>query len=339
MKSIEVLLLSQKDIMALSLATVDVLSALEQALYAHAQGAYEMQPKLGVHPTRTGPANFIHAMPAYLPQQDACGLKWVGGFMRNRSLDLPTISGLQVLNDSATGLPLAVMDCSYLTALRTSAISLLFVRACARKPVQSLAVVGCGFEGTMHIQFFVEQLPHMEEIRLHSKRPAAMREIKALMRDTFFGEVRLCDDYATCLEGADVMITCTTGEEQFIQPRWFKPGALGIGLEGGCAYTAEALHQADKFMVDDVALAESFDRIGRERLTSEGFPDPEFPGGMPPIHATLAEVMAGKKPGRESDHERIIAVPLGLAICDVAIAQLAYRQALKQNIGQIFRLA
>ncbi|MEZ5950993.1 MAG: hypothetical protein R3C12_17630 [Planctomycetaceae bacterium] len=111
------------------------------------------------------------------------------------------------------------------------------------------------------------------------------------------------------------------------------------GIEGGCAFTAEALHSADKFVVDDVPLAEYFDKIGRDRVTEDGRPDPEFPGGMPNVYGTIGELVAGTKRGRENAHERIIAIPIGMAICDIALAHLAYQTARKKELGQSFRLA
>lgn len=254
MKSIEVLLLSRKDVVNLMLTPTDVVSVVEDAMREHAAGTYEMHPKIGVHPTGTDPANFIHAMPAYLHKLGACGLKWVAGFARNYRQGLPNVTGLQVYNDTATGIPLAIMDCSYLTGLRTAAVSAIAAKRCARSSAETLALVGCGFEG-------------------------------------------------------------------------------------GCAYTPEALHQANKFVVDDVALAEYFEKISRDRKTEDGQPDPEFLGGMPGIYATIGEIVAGKKPGRDSESERIIAIPIGMAICDIAVAHLAYHSALRRGIGQKFQLA
>lgn len=112
MKSIDVLLLSRNDVVELALTPREVVSAVEVALREHAAGTFEMHPKIGVHPTGTDPANFIHAMPAYLRQLGACGLKWVAGFTQNHQRDLPNDTGLQVYNDTATGIPLAIMDCS-----------------------------------------------------------------------------------------------------------------------------------------------------------------------------------------------------------------------------------
>ena len=339
MKSIEVLLLSRDDVVGLALTPGAVVSVVEGALREHAAGTYEMHPKIGVHPTGTDPANFIHAMPAYLRGLGACGLKWVGGFAQNYQRGLPNVTGLQVYNDIDTGIPLSVMDCSYLTGLRTAAVSAIIAKHCAAGDARSLALIGCGFEGTMHLRFLVDQVPALEEIRLRDIRPAAMQELKQLANAELGREVMLCPDNESCLNGADLIATCTNGDERIIRSEWFKPGAFGVGIEGGCAYTAEALQQADKFIVDDVALAEYFDKIGRDRLTADGQPDPEFPGGMPPIYATIGEIVEGKKPARDSAQERIVAIPIGMAICDIALAHLTYHTALERNVGKKFRLA
>ena len=87
MKSLDVLLLSRADVVGLDLSPDQVLGAVDQAMREHSDGTYEMHPKIGVHPTGTHPGNFIHAMPAYLKQMGACGLKWVGGFPANREQD------------------------------------------------------------------------------------------------------------------------------------------------------------------------------------------------------------------------------------------------------------
>ncbi|MBX9790575.1 MAG: hypothetical protein K2Y37_16775 [Pirellulales bacterium] len=249
------------------------------------------------------------------------------------------MTGLQVCNDTETGIPLAVMDCSYLTGLRTAAVSAIVARRCAVAGAQTLALVGCGFQGAMHLRFLIDQLPTLAQIRLRDVRPAAMATLKEQTPEHFRGEVTICADNRSCLDGADVIATCTNGDEQVIQPEWFKPGAFGVGIEGGCAYTPAALQQADKFIVDDVPLAEYFDKIGRDRLTADGQPDPEFPGGLPLIYATIGEIVAGQKPGRDSDRERIVAIPIGMAICDIALGQLVYQCALDRGIGERFRLA
>ena len=94
----------------------------------------------------------------------------------------------------------------------------------------------------------------------------------------------------------------------------------------------------DKFIVDDIPLARYFDELGRDRVTEDGRPDPEFPGGMPEIYSTIGDILSGKKPGRESEEERIVAIPIGMAICDIALTHLIYETAVERNVGRRLNL-
>jgi ornithine cyclodeaminase/alanine dehydrogenase len=338
MKPVDVLFLSQNDVVALELSPVRVVAAIEKAFLEHSDGSYEMHPKIGVHPTETDPANFIHAMPAYLHKLGACGLKWVGGFANNSKYNMPNVTGVQIYNDTKTGIPLAIMDCSYLTGLRTAAVSTIVARLCASSRPEVLALAGCGFQGSMHLRFMTAFIPGIKIVRLLDKREESMVSLKERATEYFQGEIKLCHDNESCIRDADIISTCTNGDEQIIAKDWFKEGAFGVGIEGGCAYTAEALHQADKFVVDDIPLAQYFDEIGKHRLTEDGRPDPEFPGGLPEIYSTIGDIVSKKKTGRESDKERIIAIPIGMAICDIALTHLIYETAIEKNVGQRLNL-
>jgi len=341
MKPIEILLLSQKDIIGLDLQPQAVIGAVEQAMIEHSNGTYEMHPKIGVHPTGTDPDNFIHAMPAYLRQLGACGLKWVGGFAKNPRHDLPNVTGIQICNDVDTGVPLAVMDCAYLTGLRTAAVSTVIAQRCALPQAAELAICGCGFQGGMHLRFLLHALPGIRRVRLHDIRPGAAAALaeKARADGIFTGEIEACASAEACLRDADVICTCTSGDEQIIQKEWFKEGAFGVGIEGGCAYTAGALHQADKFIVDDIPLAEYFQKISIGRKTDRGDDCPEFPGGIPPVYSTIGDIVAGKKQPRHNAQERIIAIPIGMAICDIALGHVVLARAREKGVGQRFALS
>lgn len=341
MKSIDVLLLSQRDIIGLDLHPDAVMEAVELAVSEHAAGTYEMHPKIGVHPTGTDPDNFIHAMPAYLKGLSACGLKWVGGFAKNPGIGLPNVTGIQICNDVDTGIPLAVMDCAYLTGLRTAAVSTVIARRCVRPDATDLALLGCGFQGGMHLRFLLHALPGIRKVRLFDVRPGAAAALaeRARAETGFAGEITPCDTAETALSGAQVISTCTSGDEQIIQPEWFQPGAFGVGIEGGCAYTEGALHQADKFIVDDIPLVEYFQKISLGRKNDRGEENPEFPGGIPPVHATIGEIVSGRKTARDRDDERIVAIPIGMAICDIALGHLALNRARELGAGQAFALS
>ena len=112
------LYLSREDVEAVDLSMADIIAALEEMFREKGQGKVEMPPKPGIH---TRPDAFIHAMPAYIPSLEAAGMKWVSGYPGNQARGLPYITGLLVLNDPLTGIPLAVMDATWITAMRTGA--------------------------------------------------------------------------------------------------------------------------------------------------------------------------------------------------------------------------
>ena len=119
----EILWLTKEDCMKVGPDTEGTLELVIQALVAHGKDEYEMPAKIGIHPYDDV---FFHAMPAYVPGNLACGVKWIECFPRNpKEYGLPQTTGLQIMNDIVTGVPVAVMDCTWLTAMRTPAVTAL----------------------------------------------------------------------------------------------------------------------------------------------------------------------------------------------------------------------
>jgi ornithine cyclodeaminase/alanine dehydrogenase-like protein (mu-crystallin family) len=148
--------LSRADVEAVGPAGTEVIEILDAVFRAKRAGAVEMPPKIGVHPREDA---FIHAMPAYLSDADAVGLKWVAGYPGNQRLGLPYIHGLFVLSDAPTGRPLAVMDATWITEVRTAAASMLGIRALAEGPVETIGIIGCGRQGHVHLELAGQVFP------------------------------------------------------------------------------------------------------------------------------------------------------------------------------------
>src|SRR5687768_10784507 len=166
--------LTRADVEAVALTGLEVIEILDAAFRAKRAGEIEMPPKIGVHPR---PDAFIHAMPAYLPDTDAVGVKWVAGYPDNQNLGLPYIHGLLVLTEAATGRPLAVMDATWITEIRTAAASMLGIRALADAPVDALGIVGCGRQGRVHLELAREVFPGLARVTLfdrHAERAEAL---------------------------------------------------------------------------------------------------------------------------------------------------------------------
>jgi len=310
MRRVEFMYLSQEDVLRLGIPLRKVIDLVELGLSEHGHGRVENPPKPGIH---SKPDAFIHAMPAYYRELGIGGLKWVSGYPSNRALGLPQIAGLMVVNSMETGLPLAVMDCRWITAARTAAVSAITAKYCAREGTDSLGVVGCGVQGRMSLAAFKEVLPGLGSVRVFDVNRAAMERYKADFEGSLSVDITVCGSVKEAVDGADMILTATQRlPEPLVRDEWFKPGCLGFGLEASRAWYGDAILGADKFITDSWDQTVHFHEQGA------------FPDGLPKLYAELGEIVAGKKVGRHTQDERILAINIGLALEDVIVANHVY---------------
>ncbi len=131
----DLLYLAHADVAAIGLGMAEIITALERMFREKGEGRVEMPPKIGIH---TMPDAFLHAMPAAIRSQRAAGMKWVGGYPENSKRELPYITGLLILNDFETGIPVALMDCTWITAQRTGAATAVAAKYLARAESESV---------------------------------------------------------------------------------------------------------------------------------------------------------------------------------------------------------
>src|SRR5574338_357307 len=144
----KILYLSRADVESVNLPMQAIIEYLEKAFMEKGNGNVEMPPKPGIH---TMPDAFIHAMPAYIPSMQSAGIKWVSGYPENFKRGLPYISGLMILNGIETGIPYAVMDCAWITAMRTGAASALAAKYLARPESETVGILACGVQGRANL--------------------------------------------------------------------------------------------------------------------------------------------------------------------------------------------
>ena len=171
----------------------DVLAAVEESFRAKGRGEVQLPAKIGVD---AGGGAFAHAMPAFVPAAGALGVKWVGAFPGQPGAGLPTVSGLIVLADPATGLPVAVMDAGLVTALRTGASAGVAARFLARPGAEVAAIVGCGVQGRSSLRALAAALPGLREVRCRDVSEVAaqriVEELGALLPDLESAPLRVC---------------------------------------------------------------------------------------------------------------------------------------------------
>ncbi len=323
MNRIELLYLSQKDVISTAMTMPETIAVVEDALREHGLGETENPPKPGVHPANA----FIHAMPGYLPRKRAAGLKWVSSFSGNTGLGIPPVMGLFILNDVQTGQPLAVMDCRWMTAMRTGAVSAVAARYLATQNSTVVGIIGAGIQGRYNLLALAAALPCLESVRIFDiNHRTAEGFVTALA-----GEHRLRFEIGQSLqeviEGADIIVTATGRLDQPIfKENWIAPGALVLPVHHR-GWENRTLHEMDKFITDDWRqLKSAHEKVGG------------FDGPLPKRHTELGEIITGQKPGRENEMERIIDFNYGLAIEDVALAKEIYGRAKTKGLGQILPL-
>lgn len=316
----QLLYLSQADVVAVGLGMAEIIDAVETAFKAKGDGRTEMPPKPGVHPG--GGNNFIHAMPAYIQDLQSAGVKWVSGFPENYRRGLPYITGLLILNDTETGLPIAVMDCVWITAKRTGAASAIAGRRLARPESSVMGILGCGVQGLSHAEAFKVLFP-IRAIKAFDKDAAAAERYASEVRGRLGVEVVTVKSPREAVADCDIVVTAgpiLKVPHATIQKGWLNEGAFASLVDYDSYWSREALAEANKFCTDDVPQLRLYQSMGY-------FQD------IPPIHADLGELVVGKKPGRENARERLMTANLGLAIDDMAVAPLLYRRAKEKGIG------
>lgn len=322
----KLLYLSRADVEACALDPMDIIEAIDLAFGQKGRGLVELPPKPGIHPRSDG---FIHAMPGFIAGTEdtpgAAGLKWVGGFSGNIAKGLPYISGLLILNDAETGLPMAVMDCTWITAWRTAAVSAVAARYLARPKAASLAICGAGVQGRTNLDCLALVMPNLSRVKVFDISPQALADYVDYNRPRHPNiEFQAADSARQAVEGAEVIVTAgliSQNPEPVIELDWLAPGSLSLPLDFDCYFRSSALTGCDLFLTDDV------DQLLYYQSDMGHFPE------LPAIHGDLGQLAAGQIKGRTGDEQRIMVCNLGIAMDDMATAPLLVERARDRGLG------
>ena len=314
-----VLYLSRHDVEAVELSMTEIIGAVEAMFEEKGKGEVEMPPKPGIHPR---PDAFIHAMPAYIPRLGSAGIKWVSGYWSNRDKGLPYISGLLILNDPDTGIPTAVMDATWITAMRTGAATAVAAKWLAREDSRSVGIVACGVQGKSNLEALTCVF-RLERVRAFDIDRQAAQAYAVEMNARYGLEVEVVDSAKEAVNDLDIVVTSgpiLKDPTPSIEAGWLSPGSFACALDFDSYWRGDAMRQADKLATDDVGQLDFYRSTG-------------FFGETPVPYADLGEIASGRKPGRESAEERTLCMNLGLALEDMATAILVYRKAREQGVG------
>ena len=320
----EFLYLSRADVETVGLDMRTIIDLLEQAFKEKGSGKVEMPPKPGIH---TMPDAFIHAMPAFIPSMQAAGLKWVSGYPDNFKRGLPYISGLLILNDVETGIPYSIMDCTWITAYRTGAASALAARYLARPESETVGILACGVQGRTNLEAMA-CLFKIKKVFAYDALPEVQAKYVREMSKQLGLEIVGVKEPRQAVAESDLVVTSgpiLKHPTPTIDKDWLKPGAFASAVDFDSYFKGAAMAQMDRISTDDHGQFQYYKSVGYFQQTPEPYAD-------------LGEIVAGLKPGRQSPVERTMAINLGLALDDMAVAPTVYRQAREKGLGRMLEL-
>jgi ornithine cyclodeaminase/alanine dehydrogenase len=319
------LILSLDDVKSV-LTMRDCIDAVEEAFRQLSLGnvVQPTRPTIRVAAHRA----LINAMPAYIGGVEALGVKWVGGYLGNPAIGLPVVQALIILNDGTNMTPLSVMNGTYITAVRTGAVSGVATRLLARPDASTTGIIGAGVQAKTQLEAVCAVRP-IREARVYDVVPAAAAAYASEMSERLGVAVRPAASAEEAVRDMDVICAASTSKTPVVLGDWLREGAHINGVGSHSVDARELDTQAvlrSKVVVDtlDAAMAEAGDLL---------IPIEEGAITRDHIHAELGDVITGKKPGRTSEQEITLFKSQGLAIQDVATAQLVYRMAKERGIG------
>ena len=320
--------LSQEDILSLNIPYMDVIDAVEQVMSEFGKGTCQLPVKIHVN---SRPGTYINAMPAYVGgENESQGLKWVAGYPENRTKGLPVTWGLMVMNDCDTGAVTAVMDARWITAIRTAAVTAVTAKYCKVKDTHTMTIIGAGEQGRWNARLLKLVIPELKKIYIGDLYPAAieayLNKMRPLMPDVEFVPFYTEEERQAAIDESQILLTATQrGDKPIIYNEMLHKGMLGIPLES-TAWEGKTYTWADRFVCDDWELVQTYLRDGK------------YTDGLNDEYQLLGKIVNGDAVGRANEDEFVIASSHGIALSDIAVAQMLYDLATKKNVGTVLPL-
>ncbi|MBO9607050.1 MAG: ornithine cyclodeaminase family protein [Paenibacillaceae bacterium] len=316
-----VIYLSQADVAGAGLSMEEMIRSLETMFRFKGEGRTEMPPKPGIHPQKDA---FIHAMPAYIPDMNAAGVKWVAGYPDNYKKGLPYITGLMIMNDTETGLPLVIMDCAWITAMRTGAATAVAAKHLARPDSATLGILGCGVQGESNLEALAVVQRQLKTVVVYDvfAEKAELYAEKMKRRFPALDFIRAASP-REAVAGSDMIVTAgpiRKDPEPVIEAAWFREGTFVSTVDFDSYWKPAAMRLSDRFCTDDRDQMAYYKREGYFRH-------------IPEVTSDLGEIAAGRSSGREHERERIMTMNLGLALEDMAVGKIVCERAKQLGLG------
>jgi alanine dehydrogenase len=326
----ETLLLHRNDVEGL-LSLKECIDAVEKVFRLLGDGQIPAPGILGVKAAKGG----LHVKASFLPgDKNYIVAKLNTNFPDNKAqYGLPTIQGLILLADGENGYPLAVLDSTDITIKRTAAASAVAAKYLARPNSSVGTICGCGQQGRAHVRA-LQALLSLEKIYAFDLSERAAEDLGTELAKELDTEIVAVRDLRRAIKESDICVTCTPSRQFFVRKEDVSPGAFiaAVGADNNDKQEIDpALMASCKIVVDSLEQCRTIGDL--HHAISAGVMRPEN------VHAELAKIVAGQKPGRTSQDEIIVFDSTGVAIEDAAAAVTVFEKARTASIGTYFKFA
>jgi alanine dehydrogenase len=325
--------LNGPDVDALKLTDDEILGAVESGLLAQGRGQTVIEPRVHLIPDPAFNGHF-NVLRGYVAPLGLAGVKIVGDYVDNYKLGLPSEMALLNLFDPRTGMPVALLDATSITDMRTGAMTALGARHLARRTSKVLGHIGARGTAYWNVRL-LDRLFHFDVIRVHSRRPESRDAFAQRLSSDLGKAVTVTADWESCVRGADIVVEASRLAQPapLLHTDWIERGAFVVPYGTMSAVELSLTDIMDKMVVDDWGQCKG-GIFGSLRAHVEAGKLSERT-----LHAELGEIVAGLKPGRESDGETNLFWHRGLSISDIALGHAMLEKARGMELGQQLRFA
>jgi len=333
-REIHITYLNGPDVEKLALTDDEVIAAVESALAAQGRKETVVEPRVHLVPESSDKGHF-NILRGYVKPLGVAGVKIVSDYVNNYKVGLPSEMALLNLFDPETGMPLAVIDATAITDMRTGAMTAIGARYLARSGSKVLAHIGARGTSYWNVRL-LDRLFHFDEIRVHSRRPESRNAFAERLARDLGKPIKVTEDWESCVRGADIVVEASRlpKPQPMLKTEWIKKGALAVPYGTMSAVELSLTDIMDKVVVDDwgqcrkgLPFGALRQHVDSDRLTEEN------------LHAELGQVVAGLKPGREREDETILFWHRGLSTSDIALGHALLVKARRESVGQTLRFA
>jgi ornithine cyclodeaminase len=332
MPEIHITYLNGPDIAQLAITDQEILEAIESSLGAQGRGSCVIEPRMHLAPKAGVDGHFNVLRGAIGAPIDLAGVKVVGDFVDNYKQDLPSEVGVLTVFDPRTGGPVAILDATAITDMRTGAVTAIGAKYLARKGSKVLGHVGARGTAYWNVRL-LDRLFDFDEIRVHSARPESRTAFGERLSQDLGKPVRVCDNWRDTVAGADIVVEASRlrAPEPLLQTAWIKPGAFIVPYGTMSAVELSLTDIMSKLVVDDWGQCKG-GQFGSLRAHVEA-------GKLSAqtLHAEMGQIVAGLKAGREREDETILFWHRGLSLSDIALGFAMLGKAQRLGIGQRLR--